>query len=542
MNTSLYSYIRKILQHSVDEHSFKNFMKLSDVSDKVKSIEVILDEIHTIWLAQKGQIIKHDLYQGTQYDSKKLIIENSKERTGIISKENISYAFDPSIPQLEVNKIENTSLENSHIDDKHMCEFSNQTSTQPIHQNLSTRTFTIPNATVGKVYSYLFDFEALGLEAVKEHLLVLDNNIGLTYDPVSHILSGIPTQKGNFIFSLNYKLETSEVDRPELTRIVELLVNPDPRSLWKDLPSDKNDQYYKSDTSESFDKIGSVRIVGASIRGRSHAHEGKFRDDDFSAEYLAEAGWYVISVADGAGSASYSRKGSQIACQTVIDYLKTVVTSQSWKDLNIAVQNYADDQQGLSSNTLKTVFSYEVLGKAVFAAYKAIEAEAQTKAALPKDYATTLLTVMVKQLETGWFVGSFWVGDGAIGIYQSEQNPLILGIPDGGEYAGQTRFLTMPDIYSNNFYDRFRFSYVKDFKAIVLMTDGITDPKFQTDNNLASKEKWDELWNNLTQDIALSDAEQVMNRLKDWLTFWSPGNHDDRTLVLLYDYGQDNTN
>jgi hypothetical protein len=74
------------------------------------------------------------------------------------------------------------------------------------------------------------------------------------------------------------------------------------------------------------------------------------------------------------------------------------------------------------------------------------------------------------------------VGDGGMGIYRADDNEVnVLGTPDGGEFAGQTRFLTMPEIFADNsFYKRIGFRIVSDFTAIILMSDGITDPKFQT--------------------------------------------------------------
>ena len=67
------------------------------------------------------------------------------------------------------------------------------------------------------------------------------------------------------------------------------------------------------------------------------------------------------------------------------------------------------------------------------------------------------------------------------------------------------------------------------------MTDGISDPFFETDANLAKKEKWDELWENLVNEVDFSDDNKnSKNQLLKWLDFWSPGNHDDRTIAILY--------
>lgn len=396
------------------------------------------------------------------------------------------------------------------------------------------RSLSIPNATVGKPYAYRFDFGALGLPEPSEHTLVIDAATGLNYDHHAQIVSGTPLESGEFTFDLTYRTKT-DADRPAQIRRIQLLVNPDPRSLWKDLPSDTTDEYYKPDSAQELLAVGNVRLLAASVRGRSHAHEGKFRDDDFRLSHLPETGWYLLTVADGAGSARYSRRGAQLACQTVTDYLQRSIDPPGWTALDTAIGQYQSDPQEGAVGVHRQF--YDVLGKAVFDAYKAIEAEALTKAAEVKDYATTLISVLAKPVAGRWFVGAFWIGDGGVGVYSTHREPVILGTPDGGEYAGQTRFLTMSETIANNFFGRFQFTLVDDFTAVVLMTDGVTDPKFQTDGNLSRQAKWDELWADLSEGVSFADDELAPTQLQDWLTFWSPGNHDDRTIALLYTHG-----
>jgi hypothetical protein len=52
--------------------------------------------------------------------------------------------------------------------------------------------------------------------------------------------------------------------------------------LWKDIPSDTNDMFWKEDDVSVSDKLGDKNIVVSSKRGRSHKNVGSFRDDDFS--------------------------------------------------------------------------------------------------------------------------------------------------------------------------------------------------------------------------------------------------------------------
>ena len=151
-----------------------------------------------------------------------------------------------------------------------------------------------------------------------------------------------------------------------------------------------------------------------------------------------------------------------------------------------------------------------------------------------------------KKYDFGWFIASFWVGDGAMCLFDKEaKTAKLLGTPDEGEFSGQTRFLTMPEIFHDPdiVSKRFRFTVVPDFTALFMMTDGVSDPMFETDKNLNDYAKWEEFYekvkNGFPEDkiegVDLSDNnEGAKDELLRWLNFWSPGNHDDRTIAILY--------
>jgi hypothetical protein len=67
------------------------------------------------------------------------------------------------------------------------------------------------------------------------------------------------------------------------------------------------------------------------------------------------------------------------------------------------------------------------------------------------------------------------------------------------------------------------------------MTDGVTDPKLETENNLKDIAKWNLLWQDIEKEVNF-DKENLNTdkELLKWLEFWSPGNHDDRTIAILY--------
>ena len=342
-----------------------------------------------------------------------------------------------------------------------------------------------------------------------------------------------------------------------LSKDVEFAVIQDARKLWRDIDvqwdniSEPNYKTPNEDTdwvpASSQAGITSTKsIVAASKRGRSHAHEGKPRDDNFLVKYFPETGWYVLAVADGAGSAPYSRKGSQLACETTMQYCTEALRNTA--ELENAIDQYASvsreekDDEILRAE-LKSVGDklYNILAIAALKAQKAIFSEAEQQGLPAKQYATTLLLSICKKLQCGWAIASFWIGDGAIALYTQEEKGSkvkILGTPDEGEFGGQTRFLTMPGIFSDStsLYQRLGFSLVDDFTALFLMSDGVSDPKFETDNNLNNPTKWDELWDELlANDVQLTDhTTPSEQKLLQWLNFWSKGNHDDRTIAILY--------
>ena len=278
-------------------------------------------------------------------------------------------------------------------------------------------------------------------------------------------------------------------------------------------------------------------IVAASLRGRSHAQEGKPRDDAF--RFATAHGWQVLAVSDGAGSACYSREGARLACEKAVAVCCERLDNEPYRagfEAHIKALSAIPDE----TNKRKPVGDslYTLLCHAANQARQAIAQEAGLQGKETRTYAATLLLCVAKHFEFGWFVGSFWVGDGAIALYRRDTTPhtvYLMGEPDEGEYGGQTRFLTMPEVFSDAsaLYRRLRFRLVDDFSALFLMTDGVSDPKFETTNNLKNAEKWDALWDELTAAHALTNAAESEQALLEWLGFPSPGNHDDRTLLVL---------
>ena len=434
----------------------------------------------------------------------------------------------------------------------------------------------MPNAKENQIYNQTVEMPKVSSAQLPEVEILLDDVVGLEQDihglqlmvaPDKHsfAITGTPTLEhfrkdgatalSTFELTLKYHFSGMEMpaERPVLERKVQFVINQDPRKLWRDIPVDWENmtepKYKKDDIQIDYVKVEALSdgtpqkdIVAASKRGRSHAQEGKPRDDHFKMSHM-DNGWYIMAVADGAGSAKYSREGSRIACEEVTNYCMAQLANS--KDFESAVKQYNEHKTESESDVRKAVgdYIYKIVGTAAFKAHKSINAEAAIKKLPAKQYATTLLLAICKKFEFGWFIATFWVGDGAICLYNKQAHTAeVLGVPDEGEYAGQTRFLTMPEIFKDatSLYQRLRFRIVDDFTALFLMSDGVSDPKFETDANLNNPDKWDALWTDLKENgVELTDDnEETKNQLLAWLDFWSPGNHDDRTIAILYE-GED---
>ncbi|MFZ4856750.1 MAG: protein phosphatase 2C domain-containing protein [Desulfuromonadaceae bacterium] len=354
--------------------------------------------------------------------------------------------------------------------------------------------------------------------------------IGLTFNKETSELIGVPLVAGEFKLTVHFQFENHEPGKPTPDGECNLIINADPKTLWKNLPSDNTDEYWKKDEdlSSIVGKDG-LDIIVASKRGRSHAHAGTCRDDDFCLMQDEDSGWRVITVADGAGSAKKSRQGSLIASRTATESVMKAISSERGKKLDEAIKLRETD----SSSAQKAIRDelYYLFGHAATEAVHAIDAESKLKGAAYKDYSTTLIITIHKKIAVGHFVAAYWVGDGGVGIYRKGQEVKVLGKADSGEFAGQTRFLDAAMLAPQEISNRIDAKIVADFTSIIAMTDGITDPWFETDANFESLSKWDELWANLSTVFATNPPA---SGLLNWLDFWSPGNHDDRTIAILY--------
>ena len=379
----------------------------------------------------------------------------------------------------------------------------------------------IANARVGAPFHSEIDIVLDNGASARIEQVQFSQQVGLTFDATSAALSGIPSQSGDIPLTVTWSCaEFSHVISQAM-----LIINPDPRSLWKVIDPPANDRYFKKSVESRQIRTADSLIVAASRRGRSHEHVGSFRDDDFYIASNAETSWNIMLVADGAGSAKNSREGSRIVTQTVGEYFKTQLASEKGRELKQRIAAWTPDDQRLVGESFIRLFHQA----SVMAINNVKNASINIDEPV-KSFATTLLACISFRAGNEQFAAAFWMGDGAIAAYGPAGKVRVLGTPDSGEYAGQTRFLDADAVQDAEFSKRVSIGKWSDVSHLILMTDGVSDPRFETDNGLLQAAKWDALLNDLTE--CLHDDAHSAERMAEWLNFFSPGNHDDRTLIV----------
>jgi hypothetical protein len=157
-------------------------------------------------------------------------------------------------------------------------------------------------------------------------------------------------------------------------------------------------------------------VVGASVQGTAHARLGVPCQDAHVWRVLPD-GTLVLAIADGAGSAARSLEGAQAAVQAALDAMTG----------------------GLAS---PEPCQPEALLRDVFARARASVAALAAGADTPlPQFATTLMAALVTT--DGLSVAS--LGDGALVADAGGELRLASALPQKGEYANETHFLTQDD-------------------------------------------------------------------------------------------------
>lgn len=400
----------------------------------------------------------------------------------------------------------------------------------PVEPAIRTFKLSIPNGLSGQRYvADLLTF-CPELQEYTEILLKDGANTGLTLESPAR-LTGTLGAAGSYQLRVN----AQNADFPEVLELnLKIAVIPNSRHLWKTLPADQNAPYAKpeSDVQRIAAQPG-WQLTMASQRGRSHAHKGTHRDDHGVVMHT-ENDWNLLVVADGAGSCLYSREGSRLATkhasQTLQrqlshegDALKTALTTW-WRE---------SDRSTLPQSVIGPLS--QTIIPAVHDAYTSITQEAERSGYATKDFSTTLLLAVHTPTDNGHLVVSFSIGDGAIALLNDNDTVKLMNVADSGEHAGQTRFLDKAlFLDARDLYQRIQIQMTTSFEALLVATDGVTDPKFSSDSDMHNANAWWNLFGELKPVLPNPTQENGQDALLDYLDFFIERHHDDRTVAVLH--------
>ena len=396
-----------------------------------------------------------------------------------------------------------------------------------------------PNAQVGRQYE--FQIPQVDIEGSLRHInaVNLSSECGLWYEPSTNTIKGEPLHAGPVAVEILWSAHSTETQNFVQRLMIEVVA--DPRSLWREVEPAESERFPKEHSMHQTLTVGGFRVVAASRRGRSHAHVGKFREDDFHVGYESGNDTLVVAVADGLGSAELSRQGSRIAVRATCNEVLRALSEKGDRALSQCITPWAEvDSNKLTADEVRKAasacmdFVRELIADAVRCAVMEITNVASAEGRSSRDYATTLLVLIAKRLDDGRVFGaSYWVGDGAIAVVGPVGTVRLLGLPDSGEFAGQTKYLSDKEIHASVIGSRISVGIWSEISHMFVMTDGVSDAKFESDEQLLNGSTWAAFSEELAAISEEATSETLGEKLVDWLGFFSPGNHDDRTLVCV---------
>lgn len=381
--------------------------------------------------------------------------------------------------------------------------------------NKPIEAMTIPNPMCGINYCYQLK-DIIGLEPVLS-VKVSDSINDLHFDSESLSISGTPTKSRIFWI----KIETKD-------KILQLqcYINNNPQLMWKIIPSDelvKRDKEYKAFISSNID------VIAVSHRGRSHAKDGKYRDDDYYINIVD--GCTVSIVADGAGSAPKSSTGSKVFCINAGEHLSGLIKSNKDELLEI-IKEISEQSDDTPSDIRLKKCLYGIFPAAALYGRQILYNIAKQEDVLPKQYHTTALLSITMPLDNnGYFCAAFQIGDGITAVIDGDDIKLLSKV-DSGDFPGETVFVTSKNVFDNatELYERIKWCICKNKPTILSMTDGITDSYFKESMKVDDIS----LWRKFLSEIQNDDGEfKPVKEICDWLNYYVPQEHDDRTMTIV---------
>jgi hypothetical protein len=250
-------------------------------------------------------------------------------------------------------------------------------------------------------------------------------------------------------------------------------------------------------------------VAGAMRRGRRHAHMAAYCEDAMYQHLGASRG--VLVVADGAGSATWSRLGSAVAVEVIGTALRDA-----------------------------PVLTDALLVAAVARATDVVAALAARTGVDRRALRTTVLAAAWDTHAEGTRVFTTQVGDGALVLAHRDGRITRPAAGDSGDWSGEVHcFLPDPETVERARAAALSFD-VPDLAAILLVSDGVDDAFYPFPKHAPAI--LGQLVHGANAPLTGLAAQAVTPplfaspdpgaTLHDWLGFEKRGENDDRTLVV----------
>lgn len=253
-------------------------------------------------------------------------------------------------------------------------------------------------------------------------------------------------------------------------------------------------------------------MVGASRRGKLHAHEGTYRDDEFA--FGTQHGWNLIAVADGAGSCRLSRVGARVTTDAAVTAMAAALTQFG--------QGETPDPLGDLRAAIRAGFA---------AAHARVYEEAQRRGIPVRDLSATLLLLAHGPVARNTpaapaYMATGQIGDGMILMVDADQAMHLVGEANKGFYSGETVFLpsTTPADWESHVTVQ---QLTTPPRMVLVMTDGVADDLVPYQRQAPTLIKGVE---------GIFGARQPDQALLDVIAYEKRDSADDRTLVVLYQH------
>ena len=258
-------------------------------------------------------------------------------------------------------------------------------------------------------------------------------------------------------------------------------------------------------------------LLVASRRGRLHAHRGDHREDAGQL-LLFEHGW-CAAVADGAGSATYSRLGAAIATHVATHAVREALQ-----------HGHADAAQPA------------LLGRALEAGATAANHALRDFAAKCGLALRDLRTTLLVAAQHSGKIGLLQVGDGASACLNADgtvSQPLSGPIT---EFSGEVAHFLPDDGALEQLLQSLVIRDATHCAALILATDGVEDPWYPFTRHAGPL--YTQLLHGVSDAVSAGgvtsshrapvlSAPDPVHALIEWLAFEKRGENDDRTLCVI---------